>query len=134
MDRVWESRGDLVYLLPECNREQASGFVRRLSQASGIELPATIACFPEDGLTGGLLIDLVLGGDAELHSANQSARNGNGAATTSRRRRLGRLLFLHRRREARAAAAMEWTEIAPAVESEDSPEPSLVASAERATR
>ncbi|MGI9658218.1 MAG: hypothetical protein ACR2OD_04865, partial [Gaiellaceae bacterium] len=80
VDRVWQSGGDYVYLLPECDRTHADGFVKRLAEAAGTELVTTIACFPEDGLTGGLLIELVLGDAAELRDARSSNGNGKGTA------------------------------------------------------
>lgn len=110
LDRVWVSDGDFVYLLPECDRNHATGFVRRLAAAVGVELSTTIACFPEDGLTGGLLIELVLG-DADMLGEVHASSNGNGSDHGRRRLDLRRLL---RRRTRHRGGAIEWTEIAPA--------------------
>jgi len=133
VDRVWQSGGDFVYLLPECDRVHAAGFVKRLEEATGAQLVTTVACFPQDGLTGGLLIELVLGDAGELREAHPAARNGNGA--TSLRSRLSLPGFIRKRRHAHAHAAIEWTEISPAPpQSEESSDASLVAGAERTVR
>lgn len=109
IDRVWAAGGDLVYLLPECNRAQATGFVKRLANATGVELATTIACFPEDGLTGGLLVELVCGDPDALSEVTEG--NGNGPDRVNGHRRRGLLDLLRRRK--RPEAAIEWTDISP---------------------
>ena len=137
IDRVWTSGGDFVYLLPECDRAHANGFVKRLADAAGTELSTTIACFPEDGLTGGLLIELVLGDVDALADGQPATMNGNGTRSAARRHLWASVPdFLRRRNAAQAAQAIEWTEVSPMPpqsEPVDDASP-VVSEAERALR
>ena len=136
IDRVWTAGGDFVYLLPECDRAQATGFVKRLAAAAGTELSTTIACFPEDGLTGGLLIELVLGDVDALADGQPATLNGNGTPAAQRQRWIG---FLRRRKAAQASQAsqaIEWTEISPTPAQNGQPRDasSVVSEVERSVR
>jgi hypothetical protein len=77
IDRVWTLGDDLVYLLPECDRGQAEGFVKRIEALEGHALSGTIASFPEDGVTGGSLVELLLGESDALSGQVAGSTNGN---------------------------------------------------------
>ena len=116
IDRVWTLDDDLVYLLPECDRSQADGFVKRIETLEGHALSATIASFPEDGVTGGALVELLLGETDALSGEVAGSTNGsnsrvNGASngTANGTRGFG---FLRRRRKPESKDnLLEWTPV-----------------------
>lgn len=75
IDRVWELDGDLIYLLPECDGKQAQGFVRRLEHKLDEPLSTRVASFPDDGLTSGSLMKLLL--DEAPRARQKPGSNGN---------------------------------------------------------
>lgn len=58
-DRAWLDDGEVMILLPESDRATAEGFAARLRSAAPGRFGDRIgiACFPDDGLTSGALID-----------------------------------------------------------------------------
>lgn len=57
-DRAWRRGNDLYVLLPESDGTAGDGWVLRLQQQGvGESVVVRIACFPQDGLTLGALLD-----------------------------------------------------------------------------
>lgn len=61
VDRCWSTAGSVYLLLPEATREMGEGLLMRLREAfPELRLDeARAACFPEDALTAGALLDAV---------------------------------------------------------------------------
>lgn len=58
-DRVWAVGHDLVLLLPETDRAGATRAMARLLDGVRLEVPVTVACFPQDALTAHALIEVL---------------------------------------------------------------------------
>jgi hypothetical protein len=83
VDRCWSADGSVWFLLPESTRTAGEGFLTRMRAAFPDLLldEARMACFPEDALTGGALLDAV----RPRHSAvPPPARTAAGAARAPR--------------------------------------------------
>jgi hypothetical protein len=61
VDRCWSAAGSIYFLLPEATRHVGEGLLERMRDGfPDLRLDeAQLACFPEDALTGGALLDAV---------------------------------------------------------------------------
>jgi hypothetical protein len=74
-DRIWIDGDDVLALLPETSTATAARFVERL-QERPIVVPAqaSIAAFPDDGITSGALISVAYGGAAVVPTPISAVR------------------------------------------------------------
>jgi hypothetical protein len=85
-DGWWVQRRALFLVLPETDRDGANAAVTRLLTAADRSLAfATVAVFPEDGVTAGALLDAI---EADAH--RRSARVGETSSVRELRRRAPR--------------------------------------------
>jgi hypothetical protein len=80
VDTVWTAGRDAYVLLPEADRSAALAALARITrEPHGLALGdgAGLAVFPEDGVTGGALLDVLRTSRARRHT-NGAHPNGNG--------------------------------------------------------
>jgi len=95
VDLVWAEGRNVYVLLPECDRETGEAALARIRQAlAGFSsdeqrIETGWAVFPEDGLTGGALLDALCGNRAPTIEAPPSAPSGGLAAVPEGDRQTG---------------------------------------------
>lgn len=65
-DRAWVDGEDVLVLLPETSPTTVARFVERIEREASVGLTASVASFPDDGITSGALISVVYGGSAPV--------------------------------------------------------------------
>lgn len=108
VDRCWSAAGSIYVLLPESTHEMAEGLLARIRVA----LPelrldeAETACFPDDALTGGGLLDAVQRGEPRAPRSTPVPRSATHPAVDLSRPLPARSLTpAHERRRLRDAAS-----------------------------
>lgn len=88
IDRCWLAAGSLYFLLPESSRDAGEGLLTRMREHFP-ELPlheAQMACFPDDAVTAGALLDAVQPDDSAVEERGRPLKQLMPAAQLRRLR------------------------------------------------